>query len=57
MDDFTTGFREGWTAAIAEAERRCQQVWFPTGEPGRAACVTELVRIRQLPAQAKKAVE
>jgi len=53
MDDFTDGFRAGWAEAIAEAERRCQTVWFPTGDPGWGVSQQELVLIRSLPAKAQ----
>ena len=55
MDDFKDGFAAGWSAAIAEAERRCERIWFPTGEQGRGVGVTELVQIRRMPEAAKGA--
>ena len=57
MDDFQEGFHQGWEQAIAEAERRCVQVWLPAGGYTQAAAVGELVRIRRMPELAKKGRE
>jgi hypothetical protein len=54
MDDFQDGFAAGWEQAMAEAERRCTQVWLPAGGYIQAATVAELVRIRRMPELAKK---
>ena len=47
MDDFKDGFAAGWHAALEEAERKCRQVWFPTGNYGHGISDVDLVLIRK----------
>ena len=56
MDEYRDAFRDGWNAALDEAERKCQRLWHPNGNLLRGVVDVDLVWMR-FPTKKKEEVQ